>query len=348
MEQKQTPSLWYKIKELMSKIKTLLVKKIENWTKELDKKITIANSSNKEQSPARVLDTGESNVNNQSEQHENIEENQVPTPPPATVINKTNVSLGLGNILFWGLIIYAFFSVPDKTDHAEAIIKTIPLNEIYDKKPEAILLDENKVHAALKAAILENFEVENYYLFSVCHKKCGDYEFPNDILDGNFISFGILGKVFPRQEMIEKKIKENIEKEQRNSLQSSNTGGHHGSEGDNTFDRDNYSEHGNRLEIVTNAQQFGDEIETYPSGCDYQVTHTVVVANRSDRDVAAQDYYLSVSPVSSDEYDYSETNTSYVSGKFIPAHGTATFTWTDMHFDGTWTYEDRVELIVLS
>lgn len=227
MEQKQSPSLWSKIKELMSKIKTLLVKKIENWTTELDKKITIANSSNKEQSPARVLDTGESNVNNQSEQHENIEENQVPTPPPATVINKTNVSLGLGNILFWGLIIYAFFSVPDKTDHAEAIIKTIPLNEIYDKKPEAILLDENKVHAALKAAIVENFEVENYYLFSVCHKKSGDYEFPNDILDGNFISFGILGKVFTRQEKLEENVKNDIRGHNRQDSDNNSATGYY-------------------------------------------------------------------------------------------------------------------------
>ncbi len=279
----------------------------------------------------------------QNRQNYNTETSHEHTP--TTVINKTNVTLGLGNILFWGLIIYALFSVPDKSDHVEAIIKTIPLNEIYNKKPETILIDDNKVHAALKAAIMENFEVENYYLFSVCHKKSSYYDFLDDLLNGNFISFGILGKVFPRQEiietMIEKKIEENREKEQRTSLDD-------GSDNGEAFHRDEDAELADYLEIVKNTQQFGTELETYAHGCDYQVTHTVVVANKSDRDVAAEEYYLSVEPMGNDEYDNSYNNTSYVSGKDIPAHGNATFTWTDVHFDGTWTYTDKVELNVTS
>ncbi len=344
MKQTQNTSLWSKIKELMSKIKTLLVKKIENWTTELDKKITIANGNDKKPSPARVLDTGAPDVNNQGEQHENIEENQVPTSPPATVINKTKVSLGLGELFFFGIIIYALFSVPGKTDHVDSIAKAT-YEIIISQKSELSLLDPTKIQSAIKATAFEELEVENYYLFSVCHKKSNHYDFPNDLLDGNFISFGILGKVFTRQGNMEKKIKENMEREQRDSQDNNNSNiGNHDSDGDNTLDSDNDSQHGSGLEIITDTRQFGDEIETYAKGCDYQVTHTVVVANRSDRDVSGEDYYLSVEPVDNDEYDYSETNTSYVEGKDIPAHRTATFTWTDVHFDGTWTYEDSVEL----
>ena len=328
----------------MSKIKTLLVKKIENWTTELDKKITIANGNDKKPSPARVLDTGAPDVNNQGEQHENIEENQVPTSPPATVINKTKVSLGLGELFFFGIIIYALFSVPGKTDHVDSIAKAT-YEIIISQKSELSLLDPTKIQSAIKATAFEELEVENYYLFSVCHKKSNHYDFPNDLLDGNFISFGILGKVFPRQEiietMIEKKIEENREKEQRTSLDD-------GSDNGEAFHRDEDAELADYLEIVKNTQQFGTELETYAHGCDYQVTHTVVVANKSDRDVAAEEYYLSVEPMGNDEYDNSYNNTSYVSGKDIPAHGNATFTWTDVHFDGTWTYTDKVELNVTS
>lgn len=49
MGQNQNIPLWSEVKELISKSKTLLAKRIENWTKELDKKIINAESSAKEQ-----------------------------------------------------------------------------------------------------------------------------------------------------------------------------------------------------------------------------------------------------------------------------------------------------------
>ena len=98
------------------------------------------------------------------------------------------------------------------------------------------------------------------------------------------------------------------------------------------------------LKIIKSTQQLGAELETYARGCDYQVTHTVVVANQSNKDVPAGAYYLVISPIGKDEYGYSKTNTRQVPGKAIPAHGTVTHTWTDVHFDGTWSYEDKVTL----
>lgn len=98
------------------------------------------------------------------------------------------------------------------------------------------------------------------------------------------------------------------------------------------------------LTIIKSTQQLGAELEAYAHGCDYQVTHTVVVANQSNKDVPAGAYYLVISPIGKDEYGYSKTNTRQVPGKAIPAHGTVTHTWTDVHFDGTWSYEDKVTL----
>lgn len=101
------------------------------------------------------------------------------------------------------------------------------------------------------------------------------------------------------------------------------------------------------LKIIKNTQEFGDELDTYASGCDYEVTHTVVVANKSNKYVPADAYYLSISPVGRDEYGYSKTNTRQVAGEAIPANGTVTITWTDVHFDGKWSYKDKVTLKVV-
>lgn len=98
------------------------------------------------------------------------------------------------------------------------------------------------------------------------------------------------------------------------------------------------------LKIIKSTQQFGAELDTYAHGCDYQVTHTVIVANKSGKAVPASAYYLSISPVGKDYYGYSKTNTRQIPGKAIPANGTVTHIWTDVHFDGTWTYEDKVTL----
>ena len=51
--------------------------------------------------------------------------------------------------------------------------------------------------------------------------------------------------------------------------------------------------------------------------------------------------------MSAEEFYSRKLNKRKVSGKFIPANGTVTFTWTDVHFDGTWTYEDKVRLKIL-
>ncbi len=348
MGQNKNNSLWLKITELMSKISTLLGKRIEKWTQKINNEIIKEENSGKGLTSATVVNMSESNMANQSEQNDSIKYNIENSSTPASVINKTKVSLGLGNFLFWGIIIYAFFSVPDKSEHVEAITKTV-YETILSQKSELNLLEPTKIQGVIKAKIFESFEVENYYLFSICHKKSNYYDFPNDLLDGNFISFGILGKVFTRQEKIENfLVHENREREQRTLQNSSNTG-YHGSNNDNTLNRDNGSEYDSYLEIVKNTQQIGDEIETYAHGCDYQVTHTVVVANHADYPVPGSAYRLIVSPESSSDnyYDYSRTNTREVQGKTIPANETATFSWTDVHFDGTWSYVDKVELKIL-
>ena len=99
------------------------------------------------------------------------------------------------------------------------------------------------------------------------------------------------------------------------------------------------------LKIIKNTQQYGAELDgEYASGCDYLVTHTVVVANKSGKAVPANAYYLSISPVGKDEYGYSLKNPSQIPGKAIPANGTVTHTWTDVHYLGRWEYEDKVTL----
>lgn len=101
------------------------------------------------------------------------------------------------------------------------------------------------------------------------------------------------------------------------------------------------------LKIIKSTQEFGEQLDVYARGCDYEVTHTVVVANKSNKDVPGDAYYLRVSPVGRDEYGYSKNNTSQVPGEDIPANGTVTITWTDVHFDGTWSYKDKVTLKVV-
>lgn len=339
-------SLWSKISQLMSKISTLLGKKIENWTKMIEKEI-IEDNSGKGQTPAMVVNMGEPNVKNQSVRYET----ETPSSP-ATVINKTKVSVGLSGILFWGIIIYAFFSVPDRSDHVEEITK-----QIYDicksenllSDPKLAFIDEDKIKALYENILYEGGEYENYYLFSVYHKKSDYYDF-GDVLDGNFMSLGICGKVFVfiKKENIEESIsREKSDREMSVSHNSHNTTGYHSGDKDSAID--NSARYDGCLQIVKNTQQFGDEIESYAHGCDYQVTHTVVVANHADYSVPGSAYCLIVSPEDSneDEYGYSRTNTREVQGKTIPANETATFSWTDVHFDGTWSYVDKVDLKIL-
>lgn len=99
------------------------------------------------------------------------------------------------------------------------------------------------------------------------------------------------------------------------------------------------------LKIIKNTHQYGAELDgEYASGCDYLVTHTVVVANKSGKAVPAGAYYLSISPVGKDYYGYSLKNPSRIPGKAISANGTVTYTWTDVHYLGRWAYEDKVTL----
>lgn len=101
MKQNQnTTSLWSLIRELVSKTGTLLAKKIGGWIKVIDKELN-EDSSAKVHTPAKVADMGESNMANQSKQNYNVDLNNNDPSPPATVINKTSVSLGLGEVLFW-------------------------------------------------------------------------------------------------------------------------------------------------------------------------------------------------------------------------------------------------------
>ena len=227
MGQNQNIPLWSEVKELISKAKTLLAKRIENWTKELDKKIINAESSAKDQAPAKdqtpakVVDTGESNMANQSGHYYNIEKNDEKSSSPVIINNKTKVYplKGLGSLIFVGLIVFALFSVPDKTDHVETITKKIPTYEIYEHVPQSVMLQDSKIQAALKGTINENLKYENYYLFSVCHKKERDYDF-FEVLEGNFVSFGIFGKVFLSKKM-EETIEEKIEERIGSSMQES-------------------------------------------------------------------------------------------------------------------------------
>lgn len=98
-----------------------------------------------------------------------------------------------------------------------------------------------------------------------------------------------------------------------------------------------------KVKIVKKDLAFGEKLDYYAHGCDYRCTHTVIVSNKNDADISGKDYYLSVVD-KSNEPDYYQKNTKRVGGKDIPANGTVTLIWKDVHFDGTWIYEDDVIL----
>ena len=68
MGQNKNNSLWLKITELMSKISTLLGKRIEKWTQKINNEIIKEENSGKGLTSATVVNMSESNMANQSEQ----------------------------------------------------------------------------------------------------------------------------------------------------------------------------------------------------------------------------------------------------------------------------------------
>lgn len=213
MEQNQNNSLWPKIQELISKFKILTVKKIENWTKLLDNKIQEENSSDNGQIHGIKSNEANKESEKQNEQIDNIKNEKEGSSP--TKVNNIYIrkgSSGIGGFITLVVIVIAFFTVPNQSDHFETLTKTtheiLLSNEDYKG---LALLDDSKIQAVLKGALRENYEVKNYYLFSVCYSD-DDYDDDysiQDILDGDFVSFGIFGKVFVREEKLKNSLKEN-------------------------------------------------------------------------------------------------------------------------------------------
>ena len=102
--------------------------------------------------------------------------------------------------------------------------------------------------------------------------------------------------------------------------------------------------------IISKKSQYLDDnfdhaINVYAHGCDYECTHTVIISNENNFVIPCKDYHISVIHKSDDDYDYYQTNKKSIGGKTIPANGTVSYTWQDIHFEGTWSYEDDVMLI---
>lgn len=108
--------------------------------------------------------------------------------------------------------------------------------------------------------------------------------------------------------------------------------------------REGVSEMKNKVKITRNSTSLGAQINSYAHGCDYRCTHTVEVTNENDFDVSGSDYVLRVVASPCGYPEYAQGNCKSQSGKAIPAHGSVTYTWTDVHFDGSWSYRDRVVL----
>ena len=90
---------------------------------------------------------------------------------------------------------------------------------------------------------------------------------------------------------------------------------------------------------------FDNAINVYAHGCDFKCTHTITISNENNFVIPSKDYYISVIHKSNDNYDYFQTNKRSIGGKSIPANGTVSYTWQDVHFEGTWSYEDDVMLV---
>lgn len=103
-----------------------------------------------------------------------------------------------------------------------------------------------------------------------------------------------------------------------------------------------------KMKIEKKDLAYGEELQSYARGFDYRCTHTVVVANNNDFDIPGEEYYLSVITLPtcdvSIQKEYYQKNTKRIAGKPIPAHGTVSLSWKDVHFDGTWSYEDDIIL----
>ena len=103
------------------------------------------------------------------------------------------------------------------------------------------------------------------------------------------------------------------------------------------------------VKISKKSQYLDDNIDNainvYAHGCDFKCTHTVIISNENSFVIPSKDYHISVIHKSDDDYDYFQTNKKRIEGKSIPANGTVSYTWQDIHFEGTWSYEDDVMLV---
>ena len=103
------------------------------------------------------------------------------------------------------------------------------------------------------------------------------------------------------------------------------------------------------VKILKKSQYLDDNydnaINVYAHGRDCTCTHTIIISNENNFVIPSKDYYISVIHMSNDDHDYFQTNKKSIGGKSIPANGTVSYTWQDIHFEGTWSYEDDVILV---
>ena len=90
---------------------------------------------------------------------------------------------------------------------------------------------------------------------------------------------------------------------------------------------------------------YNKAVNVYCHGCDYICTHRVVISNKNNFEIPSSDYYISIISDDDDYYDEYKKNKKKVEGKTIPANGTVSYSWKDIHFSGTWDYKDKAILI---